>query len=644
MSVIKNSLKNQINDYNRTQFNDVTATILEYDRTSGTCKIKYPNPNGEGYIYRGDVITSTDTGGMSSGNFYPGQQCLISFINNNVYNPIITGISNSFYQEKNCTDQGAYIADDEIWKVSTQEHITAMNLDWIDDKNEDLSKYENDNASYMHLNIASIALDLITTLDKFLDHEVGMTNMKTKSTVKLRDNGDIDLFSRNNTGIRICENGNIKIYANDLEFTNTLNEMTDHSLTSKTPVARIMKMCLAYDLMKQLDKYDTLISNNAIQSTTADINALQERLYDFEDLVNEFYEESVEDDETIDKYITLFTELLDEFRDSIGNLSDIEKQVTGETESSSYLDSSSMGNFSDGKGHEDWKNELMNIMKKIESKVTYDQSTCNININTGGRASCCHTVTWVYEYFFKQHGFNTKFSRVGSSSIFGGCDRNTGKYIHSESPEFIRVWNDDDHNGMSLQEAENLQIGDVILQNRQIPKNGGQMTHTEMYAGKNSKGEHMTWSNGTSKHKGPVLHKLRLERTRRVMRWEKMNSADTSSQAVNPAPTSGNHLTKSGGRFNYNGHIETWYYGNTGNPQKDFNYPTSLLKKRGIEGKIWVRNDGCIMYGDYIILATNRSAIPIGTIVETSLGKGISCDTGKLSKNQIDIATIWNKM
>jgi 3D (Asp-Asp-Asp) domain-containing protein len=58
----------------------------------------------------------------------------------------------------------------------------------------------------------------------------------------------------------------------------------------------------------------------------------------------------------------------------------------------------------------------------------------------------------------------------------------------------------------------------------------------------------------------------------------------------------------------------------------------------------WVRSDGCKMLGNYIMVAANLSIRPKGTIVQTSLGAGIVCDTGGFASSnayQLDIATNW---
>lgn len=69
------------------------------------------------------------------------------------------------------------------------------------------------------------------------------------------------------------------------------------------------------------------------------------------------------------------------------------------------------------------------------------------------------------------------------------------------------------------------------------------------------------------------------------------------------------------------------------------------MRRLGNKDKYWVRKDGCKMLGDYIMVAANLKTYPRGTIVETSLGKGIVCDTGGFVHNgsgvTFDIATSW---
>lgn len=101
------------------------------------------------------------------------------------------------------------------------------------------------------------------------------------------------------------------------------------------------------------------------------------------------------------------------------------------------------------------------------------------------------------------------------------------------------------------------------------------------------------------------------------------------------APTSG--LTPSGGINNFNGHTESYY-----------NLPMDGVIQQaqnfGIEGEYWVRDDGVKMYGDYVICACNRDIYPLGSLVETSFGTGISLDTGSFvawNPTNVDIGVSW---
>lgn len=78
---------------------------------------------------------------------------------------------------------------------------------------------------------------------------------------------------------------------------------------------------------------------------------------------------------------------------------------------------------------------------------------------------------------------------------------------------------------------------------------------------------------------------------------------------------------------------ETWY---------NLNMSTciSVMQDYGVSGEYWVREDGCQMYGIYILCAADYNEHEMGEIVETSLGTAIVADTGSFS-GLIDIATTW---
>ena len=68
------------------------------------------------------------------------------------------------------------------------------------------------------------------------------------------------------------------------------------------------------------------------------------------------------------------------------------------------------------------------------------------------------------------------------------------------------------------------------------------------------------------------------------------------------------------------------------------------LQDNGYSGYYWVRDDGAKMYGEYVMCAASYDIHPYGSLIETSLGTAIICDTGGFSQNYpylLDIATVW---
>lgn len=118
---------------------------------------------------------------------------------------------------------------------------------------------------------------------------------------------------------------------------------------------------------------------------------------------------------------------------------------------------------------------------------------------------------------------------------------------------------------------------------------------------------------------------------------------DAVSKAVNAQPSlmqyigGQNGLTPSAGVFYGPSGKETYY-------DLDMSGVISTMRGMGNNDEYWVRMDGAKMLGDYIMVAADLNKHPRGSIVETSLGQGIVCDTGSFtytSDTQLDIATSW---
>ena len=99
----------------------------------------------------------------------------------------------------------------------------------------------------------------------------------------------------------------------------------------------------------------------------------------------------------------------------------------------------------------------------------------------------------------------------------------------------------------------------------------------------------------------------------------------------------GEVLNASNGTVNGPSGKETYY-------NLDMSGVVNIMRGIGNTDEYWIREDGCKMLGDYIMCAADLDVRPRGSLVESSLGTCIVCDTGSFvysDSYQLDIAVNW---
>ncbi|MGI6118007.1 MAG: SH3 domain-containing protein [Bilifractor sp.] len=161
--------------------------------------------------------------------------------------------------------------------------------------------------------------------------------------------------------------------------------------------------------------------------------------------------------------------------------------------------------------------------------------------------------------------------------------------------------------------------GDIIA----AMANGSEVTVTE----KESNGWYkVSWNGQTGYASGKYID---------VDDESSVASATNSSQSS--SGWSGAVLNKSNGTVQGPSGKETYY-------NLDMSGVIKIMRAMGNTDEYWVRSDGVKMLGNYIMCAANLSVHPRGSLVETSLGTAIVCDTGGFASsnpNQLDIAVTW---
>lgn len=214
MGIIKEVLNNQIDTKNTQSYKSTTGVILKYNSVTNTAKVKFKNPNGDGYLIMEQIPVSLSNPTSGFTGIQESKECNISFINNNIFSPVITGVYDNYYSQKTMDDNGAFIVNPGILSIKEPEEITPMINNWIDNNNNDLDKYNNDLSEHIiNRDIDKYAYDITRNITYFKDNDQGLINIVNKSGIKIKDNGDIDIFIDNNSGIKISkQERSIRIY------------------------------------------------------------------------------------------------------------------------------------------------------------------------------------------------------------------------------------------------------------------------------------------------------------------------------------------------------------------------------------------------------------------------------------------------
>lgn len=217
MGIIGDKLQQKIENNNNIRYSDTVAEITEYDNIKNTASVKFANPNNGSIMTADNIAVKINMGGLSQAALKIGQKCWISFIGNNLLCPVITNLCDdqyydNIYSKKTNSDQGAYIVDSNINNIDINSiKITPMIDDYFNDSV--VSKYSLITKDYTDTEAIQEVRKIIMEIDKYKTSEDGITNIKNNSTIKFKDNGDIDIFVNNNTGIRISPNSkSIEVY------------------------------------------------------------------------------------------------------------------------------------------------------------------------------------------------------------------------------------------------------------------------------------------------------------------------------------------------------------------------------------------------------------------------------------------------
>ena len=246
MGIIRDKLNEQINNYNNVKYGDTIAVIDKFNHITNTADIHFNDPNSGAIHYAKNVSYKVQQGGMATAAPSVGTKCWISFLSNNLLTPVITSLCDDYYHKnsyskKTNTNSGAYISSYEVLDTDTTIETTPMIKDYyVNIKKEEFEEYSN-------VDIIKKTQQQIMESDKYKPTENGVTDIITKSTVKMDEDGNINIFVNNNAGIKVCPmTGSVEIYGqlkvngvniNDIKGTNNneTSNPTQNTIVNTTP-------------------------------------------------------------------------------------------------------------------------------------------------------------------------------------------------------------------------------------------------------------------------------------------------------------------------------------------------------------------------------------------------------------------------
>ena len=233
---ISQTFKNKfLNEYERNRYEMVVGQIQQYDETCNRANVYMFDPkNGEQVLLHNVPVEMSGLGVVSSGPF-SGDQVYISFVNGSILHPKIVGRADETfgYYSRTLTEHsksGVYLSDSISSSTGTTPSSSSSSAynSWTDSGSSSVGNY----LGYTGDSTTGTAQQASNSA-YYQKAETGLTHPLNRSTVKIRDNGIIDIFVGTNYGMRINpSDGSIALISDSqTQHASTLSQCIDGSMS-----------------------------------------------------------------------------------------------------------------------------------------------------------------------------------------------------------------------------------------------------------------------------------------------------------------------------------------------------------------------------------------------------------------------------
>ncbi len=195
-------IQNVINPETKTKLSNAMGQIVRYNYGHNVADVSIMTSTGSATVLN-DVPIQLTGSGFHPGGFQEGDYVYVQFNNGTIFQPKITGKADEYYAT-NTREQEFHPRQGELC-VSQEElegEVSPSSDTWIDAENTNYFKY----ASYKDRSPVENMSQKREVIGYYKDQEVGMYNPVSSGTVKIQDDGTINIFTDTNLGIRINPN------------------------------------------------------------------------------------------------------------------------------------------------------------------------------------------------------------------------------------------------------------------------------------------------------------------------------------------------------------------------------------------------------------------------------------------------------
>lgn len=222
MADLKQGIINKvINPLNKTFYKPIRAIVVNYDNLRNMATIRFQEPNGRG-VMQVDNVPVNFNAGIKTTSLKNGDTVIVDFLNNSALTPRIVSLIDETYESTTRNDY-THLMQGGLMPCIKECYTNTVENPMINDLT-----VENEIVDIMNFKRYDLEKEIYkfgVNVGNYKDKDIGITNPYNKSTIIVKENGSIEIFTETNNGIIINPNDN-SISINTINLNIDANNIT----------------------------------------------------------------------------------------------------------------------------------------------------------------------------------------------------------------------------------------------------------------------------------------------------------------------------------------------------------------------------------------------------------------------------------